>query len=418
MKLVKREINIVFAISLAIVPIIMSLFDLVFGKCHALPYFILAWGVMYFSVLLVSAFAYILKGGKFDFSLIKKPLMIIVMLMLGWIILSSIVNKVFDENLVMYLIYFLIFLCIYMLDKKWKELVLNVLLVTIAISCLMGFVYMYTKSMPGLDNDGFYIALHFANPNYGSHLISALALVCFVKLDRSISKKWNTFYVVIYVIYATHLFVNGSFVAITSLIGIEIVVQIVLAVKTKKFRYKMLLLSLILLPICLLIELLPNIEVIRTCRYNYLLECVAVFDNTFGTDLLSKFGIEKIVGADGWDRKELLIRAWRKSTSSPKMFIFGGGAGLVYEYIPHNAIMALMLDFGVVVPVLFTTLFVLMAVKLIKNKQINERLEFILAIVCFLICYITGSIVPHSFYVFMIILGLLVSYSASEKLVN
>lgn len=405
MKVINPRLNIVFAICLVCVPIIMSLMD-IFGMYLALPYYIVFWGVLYGAMLIVCVTKYLLKGGKFDFKKIKNPFIMISALMLLWIIISSVVNLSFNINLISYLTYFLIFICVFMLDKRWRKILLDLMLIVIAVSCLMGFIFMYTKAVPGLDNDHFYIALHFTNPNYASHIIAGLTLVCFVMFDSAENKRYATFYLIVYLIYATHLFVNGSFVAITTLIITEVLVQIFLSMKTKKFKFKMLILTTLLLPICLLVEILPNIETIRTCKYNYLLECVAVFDNVFNTNILDMFGIELIEGSDGWNRSELLRISWNRATSSPKAFIFGGGAGLFYEYRPHHGLLSLMLDFGFVVPLLFTAFIVVMLVKIIKTKMPIVKLKFLPAIICFLACYISGSIVPNSFYVFMFILAL------------
>ena len=406
MKVINVKLNIVFAISLALIPVIMSLMDIL-GLYLALPYYVIFWGIVYGACLLIGVLQYSLKGGKFDFTKLKNPFVIIVLAMALWIIISSVVNAVFNLNLIAYFTYFLIFICVYMLDSRWRKALLNTLMVVVAISCIMGFIDPYAKFMPGFNADSIYMSLHFGNPNYISHIVGALTILCFIQFDKAKTKLWNTFYCVIYLIYATHLFVNGSFAAITFLIAIEIVVQIILNVKTKKFRYKMLILSLVLVPICLLVELIPNIEIIRTCEYNYLLECVAVFDDIFGTNLLSVFGIDKIAGADGWNRHELLKLSWDRATSSPKAFIFGGGAGLFYQYRPHQGLLSLMLDFGVVAPILFITFFTILIVRIVKTKVKLSKLKFLPSIICMLLCYLLGSILPNSFYVFMILFSLL-----------
>jgi hypothetical protein len=263
--------------------------------------------------------------------------------------------------------------------------------------------------MPGLDNEAYYVALHFTNPNYAAHVVSALALVCFIQFDKASTRLWNAFYLIIYLIYATHLFINGSFAGITFFIMLQIIIQIIVGIKSKKIHFKMLVLSLMLLPICLLVDLLPNIQIMRTCAYNYLVECVAVFDNIFNTNLLSKFGIDWVAGADGWNRSELVELSWKERLSSPKSFIFGGGAGLFYQYRPHNGILSLMLDFGVVLPVLFILFVGCLIIKTIKSKTQLSKIVYLPTIICFLMCYMTGSIVPNSFYIFMIILALLFS---------
>ena len=404
MKIVNTKLNIVFAMYLALMPMVMSLFD-IFGVNFILPYQLVAWGIGYFVCIVIGVVAYCLKCGRFDLQYIKNPYVIIALLMLAWIILSSLVNQVFNLHTIIYLTYFLIFVCVYMLDKKWGKIILKTLLVVVAISCIMGFIDPYGKFMPGFNAKQYNMSLHFTNPNYAGCVVSGLAMICFINFNKAKTKIWNIFYCVIYLVFATYLFMNGSFMPISALIFVEVATQIIFAIKTKRCQYKMLVLSLVLIPICFLVDLLPNIEVIRTCPYNYFLECVAVFDNIFNTNMLSWFNIDTIVGADGWDRSDLLSNSFDLVTSSPKVFFFGGGAGLLYKVRPHNGFMSLMVDFGVGVPLLFIALFVVLSIRLIKQK-FDIRQEFIYAIICFLMCYIVGSIVCHSFYVFIIILSL------------
>ena len=74
------------------------------------------------------------------------------------------------------------------------------------------------------------------------------------------------------------------------------------------------------------------------------------FDNIFNTDILSIFNIDSVSGADGWDRKELLIASWNSIKESPLGFILGQGAGHFYNTRPHNIFLATWLDFGLIFP--------------------------------------------------------------------
>ena len=232
LRIINPKLNIVFAIYLAIIPLIMSIIDL-FGPYINMYYHILFWGIAYFVCLFLSVFAFILKGGKINYKLFRNPLVITTTIMLIWIGLTSIINLTFSEELIIYLSYFLIFVCIYNLDNKWGKILLHTLLVVIAISCVMGFIDPYNKFMPGFARGQFNMSLHFSNPNYVAYILTALMLVCFCKFNYSVTLKVSIFYFIIYLVYAVTLFMNGSFVPISVLFLIEI-----LSVEGKKLHAK------------------------------------------------------------------------------------------------------------------------------------------------------------------------------------
>lgn len=401
MKVINAKLNKVFAIYLAMLPIILSLLD-VFDMESAIHSQIVLWAIFYCACLMIGVLRWCLKSKSFKISFKQNPLFIITLIMFLWIILSSIINNSFDLNLVIYLSYFLIFVCIYNLDKRWIGIFLNTLIIVMSIICIMGFVGVYV-SIKGFPPS---MALNFNNPNYVAYIISALAIVCFIKINKSSSKLWKVFYLITYLIFITHLFANGSFVPITALIVLEIVIQIVFGIKLKRIQLDLLLLSLILVPTCLLVDLLPNISSIRTCKYNYFLECVAVFDNIFNTHILGASGVQEIAGSDGWDRLSLIKQSFKYIFSSFKVFIFGGGAGKFYDLRPHNAILSLAIDFGVIMPILVATFGVMTIIKMIKQKTDVKQTYLLFALITMLLCYMFGSIVPNSFYVFAIMLAI------------
>ncbi|MBO5910197.1 MAG: hypothetical protein J6Q15_01670, partial [Clostridia bacterium] len=108
MRIINPKLNIVFALYLAIIPLIMSLIGLL-EVYFSLPYYIVVWGIIYFLCVFFSIVSYLLKGGKINWKVIKNPLIIIALSMLFWMILTSIINTTFNLNLVVYLSYFLMF---------------------------------------------------------------------------------------------------------------------------------------------------------------------------------------------------------------------------------------------------------------------------------------------------------------------
>ena len=398
---INNKLNVVFAFYLVAMPLVATIFDC-FKLNFNLFYQLVTWAIIYFVVLIISFILCIWKRGKTSFNPKFNIGIVFALLMLLVILLSSCINASFNSVLVIYLSYFLIFYCVYMLDKKHRSILLDVLIVIMAICCIMGFIDPLNKFMPGFGN--FYgLSLQFSNPNYAAYIISALTIICFIKFNK-LCTKLKFYYLVCYLIFAVYLFMNGSFMPISALFLCEIIALIYVSVKNKKCQYKLLSLLLILIPICLLVDLIPNIKIIRTCPYNYFIECVAVFDNIFNTKLLSIFNINTIAGADGWDRQNLLNQSLKAGFDSPKRFIFGGGAGTFYKFRPHNGFLSLMLDFGLFMPMLYLAMLVYIVVKAFKANNKTFKLAFSLVIMSS--CYLVGSIVYTSYYVFVILLAL------------
>lgn len=405
-KLINDKVNFVFALYLVLMPIIMSLFAL-FNIDFTIMRQLIAWGIIYFACITILLIFCLLKGNKLNFKFQKNPFTFMALSIFVWILISSIVNKAFNLCWVIYIVYFLIFLCFFYVDKKYIKLLLNILLIVMSISCIMGFIDPHGNFIPGFNNQSASLSLHFVNPNYTGCIIASLTIICFMFFNQAKGILLNLLYCIIYLIFATYLFMNGSFVPITATIIIELFIQLFLGIKNKKFQYKIFLQFAVFILIGILVNLIPNINDIRTCQYSYFLECIAVFDNIFHTKLLRFFGIETMIGADGGDRNILILNSLKYSVSSLKIFLFGSGAGFFYTLRPHNALVSLLLDFGVVVPLFYITFFVLLFIRVLKNNFNYNTLCFLMAIVCFILCYFTGSLIYNSYYVFMIILGIL-----------
>lgn len=406
MSVVKPKLNFGFAIYLVCIPLIVSIAAL-FKLNFAIVYQLAVWGIVYLLILLAVLVRHVLKGGKLNFAIIKNPFVVILITMFVWIVLSSIINNAFNIHFFNYLSYFMIFICVYQLNKNQRKIILNILIAVIAVCCIMGFVDPYGKFMPGFNSNSYNMSLQFINPNYIAYILAGLGVLTFVLFNISKGKE-QYFYAICYLIFAVSIFINGTFVAISSLLLLEVVIQIVIGIKNKKFQHKLFVLFIILIPICFLVDLLPNITEIRTCRYNYFIECIAVFDNIFNTNILKLFNISSIAGADGWDRGALLESSKQHITSSPKTFLFGSGAGMFYIVRPHNGLMSLMVDFGVVALILLIALVIVGIKRIIKTKFNLFSFGLFVSLIAFLLCYTMGSFVCYSFYIMIIILALLV----------
>lgn len=404
-KIISPKLNLAFAFYLVAVPIWVMILGLFNIDCNA-GHFIIIFACIYFFTFFISLLNYLLKGGKLNFKLLNNKFCYVMIAMMVIILISCLVNNVFTMDILVYFAYFLIVVCVCNLDNKWQKIIINTFIGVLVFSCVLSFISPYIK-LDIFNQKNHPMALQFLNPNYSAHIISAITSIVFIMFNGTNTKLKHWFYGVAYLIFITFLFMNGSFISITALIVVEIFSQIFIGVKYKKFQYKMFILFVLLIPVCFLVDLIPQIEVIRTCKYNYFLECVAVFDNVFNTNILSCFNITTVPGADGWTRNQLVSNAIDFITDNPKNFIFGAGAGTLYSIKPHNLILSLWIEFGLFLPILFVVLFVMIFTKLIKSKFKEDKFIFTAPIIVFLICYIVISFVMQSSWVFVMLSSML-----------
>ncbi len=405
---VNSKVNLIFAIIIAVLPLINSFMDLV-GIQSNILFYLLIWTIIYGIIFLISISVKALHSQvvKINFNFFS----IIILSMLVWMLIGSFVNG-FSPDTIMYIALFLVCLCFFSLDEKYSYIT-KILLTTIAICCIMGFIDPFNAFMPGFPHTSYPLSLHFMNPNYSASITSCTAIYCFLHLSNDCfeSKKhplkdvWFYFYAILFLIFTVYLFLNGSFVPISALVLAEIFSIIFFSIKHKKINWIFITFLACTIAICFLVDLVPNIKVIRTCNYNYFLECIAVVDNVLGTKILKLFGIEKIVGADGWDRNELMKRAFEHVTSSPKNFIFGCGAGTFNTFRPHNVFLSLWLDFGVLIPTLYSAFFIGLFVKQLRSPYSVSNTKSSIVVYTFLVSILVSSLVFFSNYIFMVFLA-------------
>ena len=409
------RINILFAFYIVLMPIFSVLLGCIgvdFSIGNQLFFWTIFFMVFLFVCLLINAY----KRKKIGINL-KNKYFGLTMALLLWISISSIVNRNFSIDLLFYISYFCIFVCFYKLDKKFFNLLLNILIGCMVVSCVLGFVDPYNRFMPGFNFNAAPMSLQFSTSNYAAYIVAALTILCFIRYEFQSKRLLSFFYGISYLVFCFYLFMNGSFIAITSVLMLEIFSVIFLSIKHKKFQCKMLMLFIVAIAICFLVELVPNIENIRSCRYNYFLECVAVMDNVLHTNFLAMFNISEVPGADGWSRSEYAQDSLSKCTGSVKSIIFGDGAGTFSDYKPHNAFLSLFLDFGIVLPILFGVLIFFVYKEAFKFKRETLSNQLVYVITSFLLCYMFGSIVYNSFYVYIILMAGVFNFK-SKKEVN
>lgn len=402
-----KKCNLFFAFFLVFCPVFSIITDAF--NYRLINELLLLFLVLYviFQLLNLSNIFISKSNQKLFLSKIKKFPVIVSLLILFLTILSCIVNNVFNEYFFVIFSYFCVFICFYSLDKKYYKLLLNSAIVILALSCVLSFIDPRGEFIWGFSAElDFPFSLQFINPNYAGSIIAVIIVVCINFFNLSKKQYENILYGIAFIIFGVYLFLNGSYSPITAMI-VAIVFEIIfLWIKNKKCPLKILLLFLCIIPIIFLVDLYPNISELRTCEYNYFLETCAVIDNILGSDILSLFGIDSIIGSDGWDRGSLILESIIACFASLKSFFFGYGAGGAYTYHPHNNYIDVFIEFGFVTFVLYIMLIVYYVYKLIKSRFNMFNFGIVCAIIAYFFRSMFGGIIPIEYLYFLIVFAI------------
>ena len=407
------KLNFSLAILLACFPFITFLYSFLFQIEEHFPF--LEWFILYICYLII----YVALNYKNLFkkkikSKLEKWILWLSVIALCLVFITPIFNGVLTVNNLEFLWYVLVFLCLIKLKKDQLKIFVEILFFSLAFSCLLGIIDPLCLFMPGF-HYGWQHSLFFYQQNYSSTIIAMAIIAISNILLREKNKLKISLYISYLVLMFLFMFLNGSFAGITSVFIIFVFEFIFLSVKNKKLNWKFILLFLGFATASFTVELYPNIQNIRTCEYNYFIECIAAFDNVFNTHILNIFGIDYVPGADGWDRRELLLNSlytvfggdstnffYRLST-----FLFGLGGGTVHRLAPHNLFVSFWVDFGFVFAIIFMAIFILILIYQMKNTKIKPQIyPWFFASISFLLTTLVGCFIIYPFFYFVIFMAI------------
>ena len=350
-----NKINLFFALFFACIPIINFIFNRFF-ICSIYALF-MNWSLFYnifiiiFCVLIFKKIINQIKKNR-----LLKLIYIFLISFLTLVFLSNIINNSLNKNFYTFFGFIMIFICIATLEKEYIKFFFNTTLVSIMFSFLLSIIDPCQSWILYLNN-GFPMSSFFSNPNYASYVACMFIIILsnLIMMKKDVIEK--IIYSICFTILSVYIYMNGSFASITIIYLALLIELIILWIKNKKCPLSILIVILSFIAICLLLELIPNFHDVCTCEYNYFIECVAVFDNIFHTNLLqSIFNIPMVHGSDGWSRTSLIKEAVYHAIGGDestffgklKVVIFGSGAGATQEYRPHNMFISIWLEYGIV----------------------------------------------------------------------
>lgn len=336
---------------------------------------------------------------------LKKLPVILTLALWGWIMLSCMVTNSFNIFLMYFIIYMCIFICVITLDEKYEGLIVNTLICTMAVSCLLGMLDPTGRFMPGFDIKTYPLSMQFYNPNYTGYVMALVGILNTWIMCTTKDKKQLAISIFAYVLLNIYLFMNGSFAPITFVFFTLLVMILYFWIKEKKCPVKLIISFLAMIPMAFLVDLIPDINKYRTCDYNYFLECVAVVDNYLGTDMLSWFGISEIIGSDGWDRGARQEAAWAEILSNFKTFFFGNGSGGNFKFLPHNTFLCLWLNYGIIATLLYYSINIYLLVRFLQIKNNTHLIGYVGSCLGYVLMMFTGDLIEYSFCFHMIVLA-------------
>lgn len=413
-KKIKDIINLILVMFITLTPIITIFLNLI-GIDVKIHILFQAFGWIYLAFLPVVIVYFFMHRNFLELLVekLKKLPIILAIALYGLILINCMITDTFNVFLLYFIVYLFIFIGVITLDSKYENLVVNTLIISVTFVSFLGILDPTQKFVPGFDERSYPLSMLYYNPNYSGYLIGMLAILNVWILSSTTQKKQTIVSTIAYIVFNINLFMNGSFAPITFMILAIFLMMLFLWIKEKKCPVKVLTLLLCIVPFIFLVDLIPNIKSYRTCQYNYFLECIAVLDNILGTKMLRMFGINKIIGSDGWDRGELQAKAWAEIFGNANTFFFGNGAGGNFEFTPHNSFICLWLNFGILPTLLYYAINIYLIVRFFQLKKNSHLIGYISAVVGYLLMMMTGDLIEYSFCFHMILLA--VAFSKVER---
>ena len=398
-------VNLIFSLFITFLPLLISILDLLLGT-------LISWDTLIIFFVLVCIIFYAVYFMKFGFRLkdktvFKSPIFYIIMSMLIWIILSCIVTNTLNIGVLVITGYIIAGICVYLLKKEYRIIIINCMIAMMTVCVIMGFIDPYNNFMPGFLTDGYMYSMQFYNPN---HTANAVAIIFALVVGMIVHSKvvWQKcLYILSFILLSFHLFLNGSFASLIALFIAMIIYLIYRWKVTKKFPVEILLLICSFCLTSVLVDIIPFLRAIRFQNHGFFVECLAIFDNIFGTKLcLLISGKPTVDGADGWDRMDLWASAIQYISESP---IFGKGVGFSRtELRPHNVILYLCVDFGVVMGLLYIALFVMIIISTFKNHmKTHLTVPLLMSIIAYFVAGLFGNIKTQGFIYFVLVMAMI-----------
>lgn len=320
--------------------------------------------------------------------------MIIAVLLFLWVSLSSVFNHGLNADLINYLSYFLVYICIRSLDKSKFKTLLYVFTSVMLVSVMLSLVFPNDPNFPGLlfNPLGGY-SMQFVNPNYSAYVVATLIVVCLATFHNSESLPSNIFFSTSFYIFSWWLYCNGSFVPIATVYLFSFIMIVYYWIKEKKCPAVLVIMFVVLIPMSFAVDACPWWTIHRNTSVSFLRECIAVFDNLFHTNI----GSESVAGADGWGRAELVTNTLKAIFANANSLFLGYGAGSFNTYRPHMHLVALWVDFGMFAPLFYVIICIWTVIQYIKSKCEEGALPFFFGLLAFFVMSFFGSMSCYSF---------------------
>lgn len=295
------------------------------------------------------------------------------------------------------------------------------MIVSTALCCLLGFIDPLGVKIAGFVPKQLPLSLQYYNPNHSGYVMSTMLILSAGLLYQSKTFLSGFFYFITCVVFTFFIFANGSFAPITFSIFCLLLMFVFCWIRYKNFPLKILIIFILMMTCCLLIEFVPHINSYRASSYNYIIEVIEVINHYLDVNI----PIPKMWGASAEflknndllhaftfvERQELFTNSQKAFVPSGNSFwentkniLFGFGANAYSTFRPHNMFMSIALDFGYVVSICLFVIMLICFINFFKYKLTLKHFYIFFAVLNFVLCSLTGSLVVYSgIYLFMLL---------------
>ena len=318
-----------------------------------------------------------------------KTINILFIALLIWFVMVTFITQSINTGFLIGLMFFVMFILFSSVDAKCFSMFAFIFVLEMILESCLGLLDLHNKWVPGFrgrEYTCYAMSMHFLNPNWAAVAVIIAEIICLWFMYDTKRKLYKSLFLIGYMVMAVGLFVGGSYAPEFAMLIFELLLIILLWVRYKKCPWIIVTVFLSTILISFIVWLFPLVREVSTAEANFFYESLAVFDNIFNTELLTKvsnffnslFGWNKIsivAGADGWERSDLTRQALAAIFSSPKSFLVGYGCGYVREICVHNCYLAIWMEFGIVGLLLFLAICAMIVLRFIKVKK-NDFLIF------------------------------------------
>lgn len=416
----KQDAFLYCLIMVAVLPFIYLLFD------ETISYLILNFiGLLIILIVFIFQYTKAIRQNRM-FTLFKSPAFIILLMMFGWILLSTFFaydknaswlglyeGRVREDSIWQYMFYFVVAICAINTKKQNIPYIISLFILVANILILVQFAeHNFGYGFIHKNHTGYYLCMTLML-SVGMFLFSKKVIPCCL-------------FVLSMILHFASLVLNGSMGPIIGIIAFFVVGLVYILIHKRELFVKFLSVFACFIVVFSFIDFVPGVRDLRDESATTIEKVIDI-----GKVALNKVGLVKdenvtsdniSAGSDGYNRIWMWERACQNMIELP---LFGTGVGSWKSYNPdmpsikpHNEFLQYGATAGGVTLIAYLALIIYLFAKFRKNHKQGSNVSLIVlgAVLVYLVQSIFGNVMPFTAPLFFILIGFSIKEIDAKKL--